>query len=333
MKKIITILLSAALCLSAAACGKKDVSEASSISEPEVISYKIAAVFKAEDTAAKQTLAGFLAAAKELNIKINMTDFYGDAQAERKALAELNSENCDGIISMPSAGEASVAELSRAAARGVPIAIVNMPLKNNDFAVLAPYTSDYDLGAAAGKEAKAYIEAELGGKADIMILEHISKNKNENIQKLNGFLDQIKDMKDAKPVRNIKSASVEEMTTQLKGYFDGAGDKAAEIIFCTDADGLLASQKAVADPAFKRKTAIFGIGLNEEIASVLKSESSAIRAIAATDYWQMGYDNANAILSAAKSGTAKAAEQKSAAPKVLKSSDDNSKRYMTKAFA
>lgn len=332
MKHIAVILLAAALCLPLASCKSKPEEESKTIGE-NAVTYNISASFPQDGTAAKQTLAGALAGAKEQNKSVKLSPSYGGGADETRALAGISPDNSDGLIAMPSTAELSILELSRVASRGVPTAVINTSLSQNDFAVTATYTSEYNLGVAAGKAAKAYIEETLAGKADIIIVEHTPKSHSGNTALLNGFLDQIKDMKEARPTRDLKCADAEEMTKQLDSYFESAGDKPAPVIFCTNPDGIIAADAAAAKAKLGGKTAIFGAGLDENVAKLLKSEGTSLRGVAATDYWQMGYKAMQAILAAAESEASEIGALAITDPIVLKPSDDDSKKYLAKAFS
>lgn len=313
MKKILSLALAGLLVLSTAACTKQDKPSEDSSSDVEskaALVYHIAASFPAEDEVSAQILRGAQAAAAKMGVELNFRFSYGDRAAESQFFSSIPAVQTDGILAMPVGEEASLADLSRLSSKEhIPAAVLGLSSAQNDFAGM--FSADpYELGAALGKAAKTYIEENLSGKAKIGILEQSATNPAENTLRINGFLDQVKDMKDVTLAWALNfeeskdSASMQEqLDAQLKDE-----SKTADVLLCTGGDIALAVHEALVRT--QGKSAVFGLDCSSKTVEVMKASGNTIQGVAAQDYYQMGYQSMETLLTAITSqhsaGTARA---------------------------
>lgn len=337
MKRFLSLCLAVALCLSLAACGEKPKAKSSSEAESSTESaervYKIAAVFPEEGTRAEQISRGYRAAASQKGIKITVTTSYGGRAEETQTLAALTPQTCDGVIAVPAAGEASLASLSRVYDRGIPVALIDLALTENNFAVSCLYSSPYKLGEAAGEAAKGYIEETLKGKATVMLVEHLTPDASEYTLRVNGFLDQLKELEGAALVHELQGEDAEGMTELLDAYFKSAGDKAADVIYCTSADAAVAAHNAIVKANRIGKTTVFSVEATSTVTDILGGTENTISAISAQGYWQMGYDAMTALLDAIETGEATPALPEALAPALLTDDKVSLESFVSKSFA
>lgn len=303
MNKFLTLILAGALCLSLGSCKKNEPSASSSGSGDEGTSvYRIATLLPKEDEYSAQITAGAKAAVADAAAAVTFDNKYVGDGDETELLSQL-STSYDALLAYPTEGEAALAELSRIHGKGLPVAIVGTTVVKNDFAVSVSGSDQYKLGEAAGIQAKKYIETKLKNKASIAVLEHNAKNLTESTLRINGFLDQIKEMKAVSLVSDMEASTSEEIAEQLATYFKDAGDKAADIIYCTNADAVIAAHNAIIKAGRKGKTAVFGIDAHSGVTDIIKSSDNTIEAVIVQDYWKMGYNSVMALLDAVKNGS------------------------------
>jgi len=270
---------------------------------------------------AAQIVAGGQAAVKAAGLNVTFEYLYTGSSSETELLSGLDTTAYQAVLAYPMGGEASIAELSRLQAKGLPVAVVGAPITKNDFAVGVFCSDQYKLGEAAGVQAKKYIDAKLKGKAGIAVLEHNAKNLTESTLRLNGFLDQIKDSKDVSLVSDMEAATPEEMAEQLAAYFKEKGDNAADIIYCTNADATVAAHNAIVKAGRKGKTAVLGVEADKAVTDILKSSDSTVEAVAAQDFWQMGYDAVSTLMDAVQNSSDSAGSTEVLEPVVLTQGD------------
>ncbi|MBC8546415.1 substrate-binding domain-containing protein [Clostridiaceae bacterium NSJ-31] len=308
MKKLLALILSGSLALTLAACGGRPSAENSepssrgeeSSSSVELPTYRIQAVLPKDAPYIGQLENSFHQAVNDESVTVNMEYVYVSEGNETASLQKIDPTSCDGVIASPLNGESSLAALSRVSDRGVPVALIDTQLEKNDFAIVCSASDQYALGEAVGKAAKEYIETELAGKATVAVLQHSAKDLTESTLRLNGFLDQLKEMKDVSLVRDIEAATPKEMEESLGSYLDEAKDDAATVFFCTNAEASAAVHNALVKAGRADKAAVFGVEADDAVAQIMQEEGNTIQMVAATNYWQMGYDALVSLLEAAQ---------------------------------
>lgn len=296
LKKLTLLLLAGVLVLSATACGKKPETSEEESSEPEQgPSYRVAAVFPEENDIAAQIMGGCKAAAKAANVTINFEFSYGDRTTESQFLAGVPDGGFDGVIALPAGEEASLADLSRISSKGVPVAVAGAISARNDFAQGMFGADPYKLGEALGLEAKAYITDQLAGKAKLAIVEQPFASFDENTLRINGFLDQLKDMKDVTLVWAFQADPEKDIAEQLDAYIKDE-TKAADIILCTGGDLTLAAHEAIGKAS--SKSVLFGLDCSSETVEILQGTGSTLQGVAAHNYHEMGYKAMESLLAA-----------------------------------
>lgn len=152
MKKVLAMMMALALLL----CSFAGMAMA------EEETKTIAGLVHCENQWAAMLMAGMEAAASEYGFEFVSSNYNSDAVREAELVNTYITQGVSGIIASPSQTAASV--YRQAVDQGIPVAVVNGSLDNNDFSVCFVRYSNYDLGKAAAEGTVDYITEQLDGK-------------------------------------------------------------------------------------------------------------------------------------------------------------------------
>ena len=287
MKQYLALMLAATICLSLAACGKRSEPSQSSTPSSTGAAYRVAAIFAQEDAYSAQMLAGAQTAIEQSGADITLDISYSENSkvAERTALNALDPKKTPGVLCAPVSSDESVAELNRLRERGFKIAIAGVSSQSTEFASVALAYNPYELGSAAGEAARGYIEGSLSGKAGVAVMHHNTADLVESTLRQNGFLDALKDLKEVSVVGALDLSSDEKPEERIAAFLKDHQD--IDVIFCTTGQELTSVHRAVV--AAEYKAALYGVDAYQDVIDILRSPENTIQAVAAQNYYDMGY--------------------------------------------
>ena len=130
--------------------------------------YQIAVILLQGDQFYRLNEAGMKAAAKKYNVELLVDNSQGKIDRELALVDAYIAKGVDALLVPPKSQTGSVNALRRAYDAGIKIIVYDLAL-GADFPDCTIISDQVGLGASTGKEARRYIEENLGGKANIAI--------------------------------------------------------------------------------------------------------------------------------------------------------------------
>lgn len=291
-KKMISLLMAAAMTLSMSVTVFAEEKEGKA---PEDI--KVAGVVFQEDQFMKLMQKGYEAAAEEYGVELMSSNTNNDQAKEADLINTYINQKIDGIAIAPLNETSSMQMLKTANEAGLEVAVANTKLKDAPF-VCGGYTSDnYNLGELTGKEARKFIEEELDGKARVAIVQFKSQLPEQSTDRMNGFVDQIKDLEGVEIVADqdawLQDSAVQVVSDILTANESKGG---VDIIWAANDGGTIGVTMAVKNAGKAGETFVFGTDAAEQQAAFLKADDNILQCVTGQDPYTIGYNTMEALI-------------------------------------
>lgn len=341
MRKILSVLLSASLLLLATACTGGAKTEATTTAASESAqaaessaetgananeSIKIAGIVFLEDQFMSMLRKGYEDAAKKEGVEILLANSNNDQNRESEVINTYVAQGVQGIAIAPINEVTSLETLKRANEKGAKIVITDIALENQTFVSGGFTSSQYDLGKQTGEKAREYIEKNLKDKEEInlAIVQFKSLLPTKSTDRVQGFLDQLKDIPNLKVVAD-QDAWMQDKSLQVVGdMLTAAASKGGiDIVYGANDGGTLGAVSAVKNANLSGKTVVFGIDAAEQQIEMLRSDDDILQAVTGQDPYTMGYKAVELLVKSIREGDdASRVGQSEAVPGLTISRDD-----------
>lgn len=291
-KKMISLIMAAAMTLS---MGVTVFAEEKEGKAPEDI--KVAGVVFQEDQFMKLMQKGYEAAAEEYGVELMSSNTNNDQAKEADLINTYINQKIDGIAIAPLNETSSMQMLKTANEAGLEVAVANTKLKDAPF-VCGGYTSDnYNLGELTGKEARKFIEEELDGKARVAIVQFKSQLPEQSTDRMNGFVDQIKDLEGVEIVAD-QDAWLQDSAVQVVSDILTANESKGgiDIVWAANDGGTIGATMAVKNAGKAGETFVFGTDAAEQQAAFLKADDNILQCVTGQDPYTIGYNTMEALI-------------------------------------
>ncbi len=257
----------------------------------------IAGIIFQEDQFMRIVHIGMREAAKDLDARLLEANSYNRPDREIELVNTYISRGVDGIAITPLSATASVTALKRAHDRGIRVVNYNSPL-NADFQAAYVNSSQTDLGAGSGRAARDYILEMLPGrpKVRIAILGFKALLPEISDERVNGFLDQIKDLPQVEVVAQQDAWLTEDAIRRAGDIITANPD--IDIIFGANDGGTVGAVMAVRNANRAGRIAVFGIDSSEQIADFLLAPDGILQAVTGQQPYQIGYLSVELLIKA-----------------------------------
>lgn len=292
-KKAVAMLLSAVMAMGSMTVTA--MAEESKGKAPEDI--KVAGVVFQEDQFMKLMSLGYEAAAEEYGVEVMLSNTNNDQAKEAELVNTYVNQKLDGIAISPLNETSSMQMLKVANESGLQIAVGNTKLKDAPF-VCGGYTSDnYNIGECTGKEARKFIEENLDGKARVAIVQYKSLLPEQSTARMNGFVDQIKDLEGVEIVAD-QDAWLQDNAVQVVNDILTANEAngGVDIIWAANDGGTIGATMAVKNAGKAGKTFVFGTDAAKQQAEFLKSEDNILQCVTGQDPFTIGYNTMEVLI-------------------------------------
>lgn len=291
-KKAISVLLAAVMTLSMGVCVSAEEAEGKAAED-----ITVAGVVFQEDQFMKLMQKGYEAAAADYGVELMTSNTNNDQAKEADLINTYVNQKIDGIAIAPLNETSSMQALKTAYDAGLEIAVGNTKLSDSPF-VCGGYTSDnYNLGELTGQKAKEFIENELDGKARVAIIQFKSQLPEQSTDRVNGFLDQIKDMEGVEVVAD-QDAWLQDSAVQVVSDILTANeaDGGVDIIWAANDGGTIGATMAVKNAGKSGQTFVFGTDAAEQQAAFLKSDDNILQCVTGQDPFTIGYSTMEVLI-------------------------------------
>ena len=258
---------------------------------------KVAGVVFQEDQFMKLLQLGY----KDTAVKAGF-DFYpgntnGDAAKEAEFLNTYVTQKYKGVAISPISEGASMKVIADAAAKGLAVGISNFTLTTAPY-ITGAFTSDNsDLGKTCGTAAAAFITEKLGGKANVAILQFKSLLPEQSSARVNGFLDQLKELPGVKVIAD-QDAWLQDKAITVGGDIITAKGKTLNLIFSANEGGTIGATMAVKNAGKAGKIFVFGFDGSEQMVQLLKDPADVLQAAIAQDPYGIGVKTMESLVKA-----------------------------------
>lgn len=259
----------------------------------------VAGVVFQEDQFMKLMQMGYEAAAADLGVNLMVSNTNNDQAKEAELINTYISQKIDGIAIAPLNETSSMQSLKTAYDSGLEIAVGNTKLADAAF-VCGGYTSDnYMLGQQTGEKAKAFIEEKLDGKARVAVVQFKSQLPVQSEDRMNGFLDQLKDMEGVEVVAD-QDAWLQDQAVQVVGDLLTANEASGgiDIIWAANDGGTIGSVMAVKNAGKAGSTFVFGTDAAEQQVEMIRSEDDILQCVTGQDPFTIGYNTMEVLIKA-----------------------------------
>ncbi|MCF7928263.1 MAG: substrate-binding domain-containing protein [Spirochaetales bacterium] len=281
MKRVLVIAL--LLCVVAAfafAGGQQEKAEDEKI--------EIAGIIFQDDQFFKVVQKGMQKAADEYGVELLEGNSQNNQDKEIQLVQTYMARGVDAICISPLSATASVSTLKQADEKGINVVTYNSPLEA-DFPVSYINSSQTELGATTGKNAREYIQNELGGEAKVATLGFKALLPEISDARVNGFLDQIRDLPGVEIVAQ-QDAWLPEDAVQRAGDILTANPD-LDIIYGANEGGTVGSVLAVKNAGKAGDVAVFGIDVSEQLADFLLADDNILQAVTGQQPMEIGYQS------------------------------------------
>jgi sugar transport system substrate-binding protein len=259
---------------------------------------KVAGVVFQEDQFMRLLQMGYRDAAEAAGFEFYPGNTNGDAAKEAEFLNTYVTQGYKGLAISPISEEASLRVLTDAAEQGLLIGISNHEFKLPF--ITGAYTSDnYNLGSTVGKAAAEYIKNNLGGEANIAILQVRSLLPEQSSARSSGFLDQMKDLPGVTVVTD-QDAWMQDKAITVGGDIITAHGDDLDVIFAANEGGTIGATMAVKNAGKEGEIVVFGFDGSEQMVQLLKDPANILQAVIAQDPYNIGIKTMESVVKAVK---------------------------------
>jgi sugar transport system substrate-binding protein len=283
---VFTLLL--VLVLSVSGCAKKSESTAQR---------RIAGIVFQEDQFFRLVLFGMRDAARQEGVELLEANSAGKPDKEIQLVNTYIAQKVDAIVISPLSARASVSALERARASGITVVTYNTFIEGSVPA--AHIESDQsDLGISTGKAARAFIERNLGGKANIAILAFLSNAPEQSKQRTDGFKQEVTRLPGVHIVAEQDAWLAEQAVKKAGDILTANPD--VNIIWAANEGGTVGAVMAVKNAGKAGKVAVFGTDTGEQMADFLLADDGILQATTGQRPFEIGTLAVHTALRAAK---------------------------------
>jgi sugar transport system substrate-binding protein len=265
-------------------CGKNDSDLKESNSKTS--GYKIAGIVFQEDQFFKMVQIGMREAAKTQGVELLEGNSYNKPDKEIQLVNTYITNKVDAIVIAPLSATASIAALKRANEKGCKIIVHNNNMES-DIVSAAIESDQRSLGIETGKAAAKYINAKMGGKANVAILAFVSLLPEQSNARSEGFKQEILKLPGVKIVAE-QDAWLPEMAIKKTGDIITANPD-VNIIFAANEGGTVGSVMSVKNSGKTGKIAVFGTDITNQIIEFLLSDDNILQAVTGQRAFDIGY--------------------------------------------
>jgi simple sugar transport system substrate-binding protein len=219
--------------------------------------------------------------AKKNNTNVIIQNANLDATKEAQFIQTFITRKVDAILVSAVSPTGSLAALRFARSAGIPVVCyttcVNAP-EDKELVQAFVKSDNSILGVTTGKQAAAYIKAELGGKAKILMLTCESHDVCKERRK--GLNEQLAGL-DVKILAEQEGFVIDKARPIADSML--AANPDANVFIAENEDGIIAAAQAIKAKGLTGKVAVFGIDINTQVAQLIASPDGIV-------HWTTGQD-------------------------------------------
>jgi sugar transport system substrate-binding protein len=258
---------------------------------------RIAGIVFQEDQFFRLVLFGMRDAARQAGAELLEANSAGKPDKEIQLVNTYIAQKVDAIVISPLSARASVSALERARASGITVVTYNTFIEGS--APGAHIESDQrNLGSSTGRAARAFIEQNLGGKANIAILAFLSNAPEQSKQRTDGFKQEVMRLPGVRIVAEQDAWLAEQAVKKAGDILTANPD--VNIVWAANEGGTVGAVMAVKNARKAGKVFVFGTDTGEQLADFLLADDGILQATTGQRPFEIGTLAVNAALKAIK---------------------------------
>nr|WP_064248165.1 substrate-binding domain-containing protein [Rhizobium leguminosarum]OAP93753.1 hypothetical protein A4U53_23605 [Rhizobium leguminosarum] len=246
----------------------------------------IAGIVFQQDQFFRTIQIGMEAAAKKEGVELLGANSDNKPEKEQSLINTYISRKVDAIVISPLSKTASAAALNRAKEAGSKIVTYNSTIEG-DTPTAFINSSQEDLGAETGKAAAAFIKKNLGGKANIAILQFKSQVPEQSAARVGGFTKAVAEGGDVKVVSDQDAWLAEKAVSVTNDILTAHPE--VNVIYAANEGGTVGAVQAVRNSGKQGKVFVFGIDGSRQLVNFLLSDDGILQAVTAQQPYEIGY--------------------------------------------
>ncbi len=256
---------------------------------------KIAGVVFQEDQFMKLLQMGYKDAAEKAGYEFFPGNTNNDAAKEVEMINTYVTQGYAGLAISPISETASIEPLKNAAGQGLIIGLSNSNLGSLDW-MTACYTSDnYQLGQMTGEAAAKYIEANMGGKAKIGILQFKTLLPEQSTARSDGFKDAVSKLPGVEIVDDQDAWLQDKAITVATDMLSAKPD--INMIWAANEGGTIGATMAIKNAGKAGSVVSFGTDASEQMVALLQDGDNILQAVTGQDPYEIGVKTMNSVIS------------------------------------
>jgi len=324
MKKVLLVVLACMMVMALAACNNAETGsgESASASEPSESASqapaesateapsesasesveapaeggkKVAGVVFFEDQFMKMLQSGFKDAAEAAGYEFYPGNTNNDAAKEVEMLNTYVTQGYAGVAIAPTAGEASMEPISKAAEGGLVVGVANANYDDLDWMTGCFTSDDYQLGKLTGEACAEFVKENLDGVANVGILQFRPANAEMSANRTNGFLEAL----EAGGVE-VNVLADEDAWEQDKAITTATDMMTANpdinILWGANEGGTIGAAMAVKNAGRAGQVYAFGTDASEQTVALLQNEDDVLQALTGQDPYEIGLQTMQSVI-------------------------------------
>ncbi len=279
----------------------------------------IGAIVFQEDQYFRLIQQGMQDVAARLDVELMVHNSFGTLDKEISIIDTYLANHVDALVVAPLSPQSSIPALKRAHDKGIPVITYDAHV-DADFPASNIRSDQVELGRVTGEAARVFIEAKLGGKAKVAIVQYIALAPETASQRVKGFKDEVTKLPGVEIVTEQDAWLAPEATSLVENML--TANPAIDVIWAANEGGTVGAVNA-ATAANKKNTNhhvhVFGTDMSEQIGSFLLSEEDVLQAVTGQKPFDIGAQAITTALAVVKN---EPVEQKVALPGILFSRND-----------
>lgn len=241
-------------------------------------------------------IKGMQKASDAAGARLIVTDANGSATTQNNQIEDFIIQKVDAIVTYGVDPQAIVPSVEEAVAAGIPVITADMQLNSDKVATFLG-SDNFDLGRQAGVYAKKYIEAEMGGKANVGVITWLASIAQQ--ERLKGFLSEVEALPGVRIVATQDGDSREKAMDSAETILQANPD--IDLFYGTNEGTVLGALSAVESAGKIGRIKLIGIDISQDAGRAIKEGS--LLAVIAQQPVVLGEYSVNAALDASSGKT------------------------------
>ena len=253
----------------------------------------IACIVNQDDQYMKMLQLGMSDAANRLGANVILANTNGKLDKEIDLINMYIKSGVDGISIHPVSVDLSVPILAKAKESGVKVISAGIAIEDK-YNIRYLESDQWELGKKTGEACRDFIENNLGGNANIAILNYKSQFPGESYKRTEGFKSEVTKLPGVKVIVEQEAWLYDTAVTQASSIISLQSD--LNIIWAANEGGTVGATIAVKNSGMAGKIFVFGTDVSEQLLNMLLSGENILQALTGQEPYQIGLQSMEQLI-------------------------------------